>query len=231
MTIADLRASLVFIGGVMKNTNGFSLTEVMISMLIMSIVMLGTAQMINHVMLVSQTADAKANLMTLVTSAAGVAANQATCTAAVTQTPQTLSDKFRFDTLQTDTTLASYGLSVVSLTYDNAQLIQTGADGSKVYHGTILLSVASIKDVYGSKLFAPRTIASVYLTMDPAGVVVSCGSVMPTLPAAPPANDVPALPQPLADDVAVRYGCTTIGGEMSDGVCTIHSDHSGDCGR
>jgi prepilin-type N-terminal cleavage/methylation domain-containing protein len=81
------------------NNKGFTLIEMMVTTAILSIITLGTMQLLNNMLLASQTADIKANLNSLTTSMAGVAANQITCTQAVTTTPQTFGQAFQFNSI------------------------------------------------------------------------------------------------------------------------------------
>lgn len=169
----------------MKNERGFGLIEVMITLGIMSVVMLGLMQTIEHAMLVSQTADQKNNLTSIVGSTTGTALNNVTCTLAVTQTAQTMSDPFHFGTLQDGANIAGYNLTVKSIFYANSALVATAYEGTKVYYGTITLVATSQRAILGGSTFAPRVIASVYLTTNPAGTIIACGPVLPALPTQP----------------------------------------------
>jgi prepilin-type N-terminal cleavage/methylation domain-containing protein len=182
----------------MRNQRGFGLIEVMITIGIMSVIMLGLMTATEHAMLVSQTADTKQNLTSLVSSAAGQAFNQVTCTAAVTQTTQTYGQPFQFGDLHSGYNAANYNLTVQDLSYSNAQLVATAYDGTKVYYGTITLTATANRRVLGGQTFAPRIIAAVYLTANPAGTITNCGAVMPPLPQQP-------TPPPPTDPVVKTF--------------------------
>ena len=177
----------------MKNQRGFGLIEVMITLGIMSVVMLGLCTAINNAILVSQTADTKQNLTSLVGSTAGQALNQVTCTAAVTATPQTYGQPFQFGLLHTGYNAAQYNVTVQDLSYSNPTLIATAYDGTAIYYGTITLTAKANRLVYGGQVFAPRVVAAVYLMTSPAGIITSCGAVMPNLPQ-PPTPPPPPVP-------------------------------------
>ena len=201
----------------MRNQKGFGLIEVLIAVGILSFVMLGTATAINNAMLVSQTADQKANLTSIVSSTMGTAFNQTTCTLAVTDISQKINETFHFGTLQVGANLAGYNLTVKSVSYANPVLIATGFDGTKVYYGTITLSATSNRLIYGGQDFAPRTIAAVYMSADPLGTITECGPVLPTLPTAP-------TPPPV-DNTAFNKACASIGGTVSGTACTFPANN------
>ena len=209
----------------MKNEKGFSLIEVMVSIAIMSVAMAGLMELQYVSMLQSTTADVK-NSVTSVTGYVGqIALNQQACTAAITKISQNYGNDVRFDlpdgqVIGTNSNLTNYGIFVRSFTFLNPALSGTGADGSKAYFGTLALSLATKKQVIGPNTFAPRSVASVYLTVSPAGVITACGATMPALPQAPPPPAPPADSGP-SDDF--KKGCSQIGGQMSGGTCTFHS--------
>lgn len=207
------------------NQSGFGMIETMITIGVMSVVVLGLMQTINNAMLVSQTADTKAALTSLVSSETGVALNQATCTAAITQTSQVYGPAVQFDVLKPGTTLPQYNLAVQNVTYGNATLIDTGSDGSKSYYGTLSLVAASTRPIYGGRTFSPRVIASVYLTVSPTGLIESCGPIAPVLQHDTPPPE-PELPQ--APDKNVTNACISIGGNLIHGSCVI-ANHDEPC--
>lgn len=205
--------------------SGFGMIETMITIGVMSVVVLGLMQTINNAMLVSQTADTKAALTSLVSSETGVALNQATCTAAITQTSQVYGPAVQFDVLKPGTTLSQYNLAVQNVTYGNATLIDTGSDGSKSYYGTLSLVAASTRPIYGGRTFSPRVIASVYLTVSPTSLIESCGPIAPVLQHDTPPPE-PELPQ--APDKNVTNACISIGGNLIHGSCVI-ANHDEPC--
>lgn len=200
----------------MKNQKGFGLIGVMVVVGVMSVIALGLAQFTLQAMLVSQTAEAKANLTSLVQSMSGEAFNQTTCTAAVTQNLQNYGPTLQFDILKNGAILPIYNLAVQNVTYTNPQLIATGYDGTTVYYGLITLTATSTRQILGSQTFAPRPIAQVYLTVSPAGVITQCGPSLPTLPTAPV-----QVPTPPTVDPEISQACTEIGGNMVGNVCSF----------
>jgi prepilin-type N-terminal cleavage/methylation domain-containing protein len=164
------------------NQKGFGLIEVMMTLGISSVIALGLATMLNNAMLVSQTADTKASLTSIVASEAGIAFTAATCTTAITLTPQAFGGEIQFDTLKAGASLTAYNLTVKSVTYANPSLVATAFDGTKVYYGTITLVAKSNRAIYGGQTFAPRVISATYLTVNPTGQITQCGSAMPPLP-------------------------------------------------
>lgn len=206
----------------MNNQKGFGLIEITVAMGILSIIMLGTMQAIQNSIIVSQTADAKANVTSLVASMAGMAANDITCTRAVTKISQQYSDEFKFDTVKTGVVLSGSSLTIEKLSYVGAELVYTSDTHFKTYYGNLTLSASSNKQIMGSKMFAPRTIASMYVTVDPSNTIVSCS---PSL-TEPPAKVVTPVPVVKKDDdnEEFRHCCSDIGGEFSEGKCTFHSE-------
>lgn len=178
----------------MRNQKGFGLIEVMITLGILSFVMLGTLAALQNALMVSQTADQKANLTSVVSSNAGMAFNQVTCTLAVTKVAQTYGQPFHFDTLQDGANLAGYSLTVKSVFYANPTLIATAFDGTKVYYGTITLVATSNRSILGGQTFAPRVVAAVYIATNPEGVITQCGPQLPALPQ-PPAPQAQQAPE------------------------------------
>lgn len=211
------------------NNKGFSLIEVMLAMGVMSVVALGTVQMLEHTILISNTAEAKSNVTAVVASAAGVANNVVSCTAALTKVSQTLTDTIQFDTLKAGAVLPDYRLTVKSVKLVNTVLSDTGYDGTKVYKADIQATFASNRPVYGGQTFAPRTVSSVYITVAPLGVIVACGSVLPELVKTLPIE----VPKVSDEDVyQAKRGCNAIGGEYSNGNCSLHSrDNDHDIGH
>lgn len=219
-----------------RNEKGFTLIEAMIAMGIMSVIMMGLMQLTVQMMITSQTADTKAALTSIVQSTMGQAFNQATCTAAVTKTPQNYGTSIQFDTLKDGAALATYGLMVKTLTYESPTLAATGYDGTKVYYGTLTLSATASRDVLGGKAFAPRPILAFYLTVNPAGVVTGCSPSMPTLPSAPPPppDPAPSAPKTLAFDadpkVCENFPAKATCASTSQKIVVTESSYGQNCG-
>ncbi len=215
----------VLYGFEIKNEKGFGLIELMVSVGLISLVMLGVMQTITQAVLVSETADQKAALTALVNSTAGQAVNTTTCTAAITATPQTYGQNLQFGSLSNGVNLVNYGLTVTSLTYSSPALIETGYDGTKVYYGTIMLTTKSNKTILGSQNFAPRLIAQVYLTVSPTNQITACGAVLPTLPTAP--TNPTQNPSQQADNAPTeaspgfQEGCKDLGGIRDGKSCVF----------
>lgn len=221
-------------GKEMRNQKGFGLLELMISVGILSIVMMGLMQVTVNALLAQQTADVKAALTTLVLTETNVAFNQATCTTAITKTPQTFGQAFEFDLLKTNAVLTNYGLQVTNVTYTNPTLVQTGYDGTKVYYGTLMLSTTSTKTVIGPKQFAPRVIASVYVTVNPSGTITQCGPTLVTLPTTAPTPSLPpSAPKNLAFDADPKE-CENFKIKMtcpaSQKIVILESSYGQNCG-
>lgn len=179
----------------LMNDKGFSLISTMIALGIMSIVMLGLMQIVNHALLISITADQKNNLTSIVGSTTGTALNEISCTLAVTQVSQTMNDPFHFGAMHDGADLTAYGLTVKSIVYANSVLVAAGYEGTKVYYGTITLTATSQRKILGGSTFAPRVIASVYLTTNPSGTIIACSPVMtpPPVKAAATSSEIKTL--------------------------------------
>lgn len=170
----------------LRSNKGFGLVEVMISLAILSVVVAGTMQAMQNAMLVSTTADQKANLNSLIQSEMGIAFDQITCTQAITRVQNRItSGPLIFDVLTPGTNLPEYSLTVITTNFNNPTLVATAYDGSKTYRGTLTVTMKSNKVIYGPQVFAPRTIASFYVLTAPSGIVISCGGIMPALPQPP----------------------------------------------
>lgn len=186
-------------GVTMSNNKGFTMIQAMVTVAIMSIIALGLAQMLNNVLLASQTADQKLNVNSLVASTAGVASNTVTCTQAITIVSQVYNpDTIEFNGLKANIPVPTHRLTVSSLSYLNPTLVQTGFDGTTVYHGDLSITLTSNIPVYGPQTFAPRPVMSIYITVSPSNTITGCGTIMPALPEpplAPPMNpDAQAAP-------------------------------------
>lgn len=183
------------------NNKGFGLVEVMITLGIMSVVMLGLMQLTTHAMMVSQTADQKQNVTSISGSTTGIALNNFTCTAAITKEEVKFGGPVVFGELKAGYSIPSYNLTVTAITYDKPVLQATGYEGTKIYYGNLLLSLKSNRTVLGGEGYAPRPIAMIYVTVNPAGKIISCGAAMPTLPPEPtPPEREPSAIKTLAFD-------------------------------
>jgi competence protein ComGC len=199
-----------------ENQGGFGLVELVIVMGLMSVIMMGMIQLTEQTMRVSNTADARASLTSIVTSAAGQAFNQATCTAAVTKSIQSYGPSIQFDSLKAGAVLQDYFLQVKAVSYANSTLVQTAPDGTKVYYGTLTVSASATRKTVGSPLFAPRAVASIYLTVDQANKITGCGPSAPVFAAPPP-------PAPKNDDDGSKKMCENLGGAFDNNVCRFSS--------
>lgn len=168
-----------------KNQRGFGLIELMVTLGIMSVIMMGLMQLTVHTMLVSATADQKNNVTSITGSTTGVALNGSTCTVAITTKPVQYGSPIVFGTLEAGYSIPNYNLTVTSITYDQPTLIATAYEGTKVYYGNLMLALKSNRQVLGGDSYAARPIAMVYLTVDPSGKIIACGAQMPTLPVQP----------------------------------------------
>lgn len=204
----------------MKNNKGFGLIEVMVTLSILSIVMLGMMQTMANALLVAQTADTKSNLAYLVTSTASAASSEVLCSAAVTAVSQQYGQDLQFNALKTGANLSNLGLNIISFKLDSPVLVGKTTGDVTVYHGSLVVTAKATKQVYGSQLFAPRSIASIYLRVTSNGQIIGCGPVEPVLvvDTPPPSTD---------DDEEFKRACSATGGTCSHGTCTYNS-HRGD---
>lgn len=205
----------------MPNQRGFGLIEVMVSTAILSVLFAGMAQLTQYSLLQTQTFEAKNAVVSIVGTTTQLALNSDACTQAITQTSQPYSTDIRFDfpdsqTLSKNSTLKNYNLQVQSFKYIDSSLIDTGTDNTKIYYGTLMLELSSTRQVLGPKTFAPRVVAGVYLTVNPAGIIVACGAIKPKL--------VPAINPVIKDESAeLEKTCHEIGGEWNSGACKFNN--------
>lgn len=213
-----------------KSNKGFSLISVMITVAIMSIIALGMMQLIENTVTAANTGEAKNNVNSLIATELGVASNPVTCTQAITQVDQGINSLSSFDIVSNGGILSQFNLTVKNVSFSNPVLTQTGSDGTTVYSGYLTMDLVANKQVYGGKTFSTRTIAGIYVTVSPAGIITGCGTVSPTLPQIPPPVQPPVSnPIPTAGGTK---GCSDIGGVYSNGVCTFNSNkHNGDSGN
>ena len=222
----------------MNNQKGFSIIEVMIAASIMVIVALGVMQSIYTSVLGANAADIKNSLNALNGSLSQIATNQVSCTTAITKTQQTYGQMVRFDlpdgtVIAANQTVQNYPLTTGSFTFVNPILVETGSDQTKVYFGSLALSVSTTKKMLGPQVFVPRTIGSVYLTVNPAGMIVSCGSTLPVVQVAvqPTPTPVPsATPAPAVYDPSFDQACQA-GGGVYNGVSCAYNQPSDGCGH
>lgn len=177
---------------------GFGLVEVMITLGIMSVIMLGLMQVIVQAQLVSATADQKNNVTSIAGSTTGVALNNFTCTQAITKVANQYGSPLQFGDLVAGYSVPNYNLTVTGVTYDAPTLVATGYEGSKVYYGNLSLALKSNRVVLGGPGYAPRPIAMIYTLVDPSGKIIQCGSAQPNLPVQP-------APPPPTDPVVKNF--------------------------
>ena len=215
-----------------KPESGFGLIEAMISVAIMAIVMAGTMQLSYYSTLQTTTITAKNNANAFASSIAQVMINNTSCSQVFTVSNIAYSQNLSFtlpggQLVAAGASVTNYDLKINSLTLNNPTLAQTGADGTKIYFGTLMLGLSTTKTVIGPKQFAPMPLGSVYLEVNPSGNITSCGANMPALPAqAPqPAQNPPAPSQQPADfldqllEDAFASACLLSGNKMVGGTC------------
>lgn len=223
----------------MNNQRGFGLIEMMVSIAIMSVVLAGMMQVSYIQSVQQQTNDVKNAVSSVSGSIAMTALDQTSCTAAITKSIQSYATDIQFglpdsSTIAAGQAVAGYPVSVSSFQFTNAKLVATGYEGTKVYYGSLVMSLFTNRTVFGGRHFAPRTLASIYVTVNPAGKITQCGAILPTLPAEPPA------PAKNNDDFV--KGCGQIGGTMVGSACTFptrpgngngddNHDHEGSNGK
>lgn len=179
----------------MRNNKGFGIVGLMAMVVIMSIITMASVSMMQNMIKASNMTEAKSSLVILSQDISNIAANDVTCTAAVTQVSQPMVGEIQFSlpngrVLKKNASTIVYPLNVESFVYSNAALIQTNTDGSKVYYGDLTVQVSPSKQVLGPSLFKPRSVKSIYLTINSVGNILSCGNVSPQVAQA--SSSVPA---------------------------------------
>ena len=210
----------------MKNNNGFGLIEAMIALGVMTVVALGTAQVMYNGLLANQTNDSKTSMVALDGSLSQIALNQTSCTMAITKTVQNFGTAVRFDlpdgtVVSQGASVTNYNLNVNQFNFVNPALVAVGTDGSKVYFGTLQLGFTATQKVLGPSTFATRSIASIYLTVDVGNKITACGANMPTLVSAPvpPPPAVNPTPAPTPSSAQLQ-ACLSSGGNYNNGTCS-----------
>lgn len=173
-----------------RNSKGFSLIEVMVSVAILSVVLAGITQATVFSQMQTTTADVKNSVASVTGYVGQIALNERTCTAAITKVPQSFGNPIRFDLadgqiIAANSKLTLYGVEITKFSYENSNLVFTWADGTKVYFGTLTLTMNTKKQVIGLHDFAPRATASVYIKVGPDDKIVSCGATQPSPPLPP----------------------------------------------
>ncbi len=205
------------------NNKGLSLIEVMVSLAIMSIILLGTTQQMYMTTLQAQTTDVKISSAALNSSISQLALNEAACTAALTKTPQILGADIVFSlpdgrNIVVGASFPEYNVKVRTLKYDGITLINTYSDGSKSYFGNLVMAVSSLKTVVGPKDFAPRSLGMLTITANSAGYITQCGVIASTAPPVTPPV-VPPVTPPATPGNSNGSNCSNNGVMNSDGTC------------
>lgn len=208
----------------MRNNKGFSLIELMVVMSIGTIMALAMASQMVQSLMVSQTADIKSNVNSLVTTTQPTLYTEPSCTDAMKG--QKLDASLKLGLFDSGTKLVLYKLTIDKIYYENKKLISTDKNGS-VYGGTVMIQLVPMVPIYGSSL-APRPLATVFIATDKNNVITKCGPTMPIVEKEKAKEENKEKDKKEKEkkekDNELEKTCVNLGGNWNNGACKF-SDH------